>query len=487
MYTLMHITDLHRSEVAYISNDELLSCLSADFERFKRESPSISIPDAIVVTGDLIQGLPLGSSGYPTELARQYAVASQLMICLSDYFLEGDRSKVVIVPGNHDVDWNMAFQAMRRVEHDGGQIPKLLSIPSGPYRWSWDPLDLLQITNQSKYEERFKYFCEFYHQFYDGASLAFPVDPNRPWNLFELDDGRIAVCAFNSCINNDCFSHGGEIPADAIAQSHIEFLTIRRPYLLRMAIWHHDVQGAPRRSDYLDIESIKLMIDKGYRVGMHGHRHRADASPYSLYTSERHSMAVVGAGSLCGGPHELPTGVNRQYSIIEIFDTYTKARLHVREMLTPGIFSFGRLTALGGASYVDLEWSATPPDHLVNTGRSGGHVLAKVEHIEALIKAKGYSAAVELIEQDSGMPTHYRRTLLSEVLFKGQMWEKLAGHLGEPLNSQELTYSFRARIELKDWSGAETILRVARASKLISETTINELEGLLKAEKGISR
>jgi hypothetical protein len=156
-------------------------------------------------------------------------------------------------------------------------------------------------------------------------------------------------------------------------------------------------------------------------------------------------------------------------------------------MLTPGIFSCGRLTALGGASYVDLEWSATPPDPLVNTGRSGGHVLAKVEHIEALIKAKGYSAAVELIEQDSGIPTHYRRTLLSEVLFKGQMWEKLAGHLSEPLNSQELTYSIRARIELKDWSGAEKILRVARASKLMSETTINDLEGLLKAEKGISR
>ena len=486
MYTIMHISDLHRSEAAYISNDELLSCLSADYQRFQEESPSISIPNAIVVTGDLIQGLPLGSSDYPAELARQYDVALELMIGFAENFLDGDRSKLIIGLGNHDVDWNMAFQSMRRVEHDGGQIPKLLSIPDSCYRWSWDTLELLQITNQTMYKERFKYFCEFYKQFYDGVSLAFLVDPTRPWNLFELDDGRIAVCTFNSCVNNDCFSTIGEIPADAIAQSHMELLAIRRRYSLKMAIWHHDVQGPPRRSDYLDTDSIKLMIDKGYRIGMHGHRHRADASPYSVHASERHSMAVVGAGSLCAGPRELPTGVNRQYNIIEISDSYTKGRLHVREMFTTGILTRGRLTALGGASHVDLEWSITPPDSMVNTGRSGGHVLAKVERIETLIQAKDCPAAVLLIERDTDIPSDYRRKLMSEALFEGQMWEKLSEHLSKPLNSQELTYSLRARAEIKDWPVGEAILREAKAAGLIPIITISELEGWFRAEKGIS-
>ena len=118
MYTIMHISDLHRSEAAYISNDELLSCLSADYQRFQEESPSISIPNAIVVTGDLVQGLPLGSSDYPAKLARQYDVALELMIGFAENFLDGDRSRLIIGLGNHDVDWNMAFQSMRRVEHD---------------------------------------------------------------------------------------------------------------------------------------------------------------------------------------------------------------------------------------------------------------------------------------------------------------------------------------------------------------------------------
>lgn len=486
MYTIMHISDLHRSEAAYISNGELLSCLLADYQRFQEESPAISFPNAIIVTGDLIQGLPLGSSDYPAKLASQYDVALELMIGLVENFLDGDRSRLIIAPGNHDVDWNMAFQSMRRVEHNGKQVSKLLALPDSCYRWSWDTLELLQITNQTMYNERFTYFCEFYKEFYDGVSLAFVVDPTRAWNLFELDDGRIAVCTFNSCANNDCFNTIGEISADAIAQSHMELLAIRRGYSLRMAIWHHDVQGPPRRSDYVDADSIKLMIDKGYRIGMHGHRHRADASPLSVYASGRHSMSVVGAGSLCAGPNELPIGVNRQYNIIEIYDNYTTGRLHVREMFTSGIFTRGRLTALGGTSHVDLEWSTTPPAPMVNTGRSGGHVLAKVERIETLIKAKECSEAVSLIERDTDIPSDYRRKLMSEALFEGQMWEKLSQHLRKPLDSQELAYSLRAKAEIKDWPGGEAILREVTAAGLIPRITISEIEGWFRAEKGIS-
>lgn len=253
-----------------------------------------------------------------------------------------------------------------------------------------------------------------------------------------------------------------------------------------MAIWHHDVQGPPRRSDYLDNDSIKLMIDKGYRIALHGHRHRADASPYSVHTSEQYSMAVVGAGSLCAGPNELPTGVNRQYNIIEISDNYTGGRLHVREMFTPGIFTSGRLVAFGGASHVDLEWSITPPDSVVNVGRSGGHILSKVERIETLIKAKDCHTAVLLLGQDTDIPSDYRRRLLGEALFEGQLWEKLAEHLSPPQNSQELTYNLRARVELKDWSGGETTLTAAKASGLIPEATISELERWFRAEKGIA-
>ena len=36
-------------------------------------------------------------------------------------FLEGDRSRLIMVPGNHDVDWNTAFSALEPVQD--GAIP----------------------------------------------------------------------------------------------------------------------------------------------------------------------------------------------------------------------------------------------------------------------------------------------------------------------------------------------------------------------------
>ena len=62
MFTLLHISDLHRAVAEPFSNDEIMSSLLADMEqRYPTESPPIAKPDAIVVSGDLVQGLPLGN------------------------------------------------------------------------------------------------------------------------------------------------------------------------------------------------------------------------------------------------------------------------------------------------------------------------------------------------------------------------------------------------------------------------------------------
>src|SRR3954469_22590120 len=98
MLTLLHISDLHRSPRDPISNSELVSSLLADRESYPFEVPRIPQPDAIIVSGDLVQGLPLGAASYPAELERQYDTAFELLVTLADRFLGGDRSRVVIVP-----------------------------------------------------------------------------------------------------------------------------------------------------------------------------------------------------------------------------------------------------------------------------------------------------------------------------------------------------------------------------------------------------
>lgn len=53
---------------------------------------------------------------YPSALMAQYDEAADFLAKLTDEFLDGDRSRLVIVPGNHDVDWNKARAGMQTVE-----------------------------------------------------------------------------------------------------------------------------------------------------------------------------------------------------------------------------------------------------------------------------------------------------------------------------------------------------------------------------------
>ena len=486
MYRLMHISDLHRSKSNPISNDELISCLAADSQRLSHERPSVALPDAIIVSGDLVSGLPLQSSDYPKVLEEQYSIAFDLLQRLTDIFVKGDRSKVIIIPGNHDADWNMAFTAMSAIAQDKQDILELISQQNTPYRWSWKHTQLFHITDQARYEERFKYFCDLYYKFYDGSSLTFSIDPKRDWNLFELDEGRILECAFNSCVEADCFNSHAIIPSRTISQSHLE--TINHEYLLRISLWHHDIQGDPRRSDYIDSDTIQLMIDRGYRLGMHGHRHKADALPISLHiTPDDHRMAITSTGSLCADPSELPLGVTQQYNVVEIDDSYGKARIHVRDMRIPGIFGPGKLTALGGHSYADISWTPAPKNTLVNTGRGGGYSITLAEQIEILLKDGKYDDVVQHIEASGNRLGQYGKKLMYEALFKGEQWQRLKEKIFEPKDSDELTKLVVAIINLKDWPYGAKVLKAAKESGEYSNMLLTELNNRLLAEERMSK
>jgi hypothetical protein len=487
MFTVMHISDLHRSPSDPIGNDELLSCLIADRDRFSTESPQIRLPDAVIVTGDLVQGLGLGHSGYPLELQKQYEQALDFLIRLADTFTGGDRAKIVFIPGNHDVDWNLALSAMEKVDSSGQDVRGLLSRANTPYRWSWKELQLYRVSKAATYEKRFDYFCETYQTFYSPASMAFPLDPHRPWNLFQLDNGNVVLAAFNSCFNNDCFSYFGEIAPEGIAQTHLELLATRTTPRLKMAVWHHDIQGAPSRSDYMDADSVRLMVDKGFRLGLHGHRHRSNTFPYSLFTSQEHTMAVVSTGSLCAGPNDLPTGTGRQYNIIEIADNYMSARIHVREMNVPGVFSAGRLISLGGTSFTDVKWTGAPPAALVNTARSGGHALLIVEQVEQLIGIGAFADAIQLIDSSHGRLRHYGRQLLTKALFGSGDWGRLAAHLHDPQNSEEFVYRLKALVASRNWPEAEQAIQQAENDPRIARNAVSDIGKWLKEERGLGK
>lgn len=64
MYTILQISDLHRSRDEPVDNDTLVAALLGDRDRYIGETPIVPSPDAIVVSGDLIQGAPIGAPNW---------------------------------------------------------------------------------------------------------------------------------------------------------------------------------------------------------------------------------------------------------------------------------------------------------------------------------------------------------------------------------------------------------------------------------------
>ena len=455
-FSVLHISDLHRSPQDPISNEELISALVSDRDRYTREDPAIPAPEAIVVSGDIIRGVGLGAAGYEAALASQYEVAAAFLDELVRRFLGGDRSRVVIVPGNHDVDWNTAFAAMTPVEEKDipPNLEDALFRESSEFRWNWKTRTLYRITDPALYERRLAAFWQFFHSFYDGVPGLLKVQVGADANLFSLCDGRIGVAGFNSCHGNDCFERRGMVRKEAVARSHLELSDTGALFDLRMGVWHHSIDGPPHRTDYMDVDVVRGMIGRGFRVGLYGHQHRTQVAPHQVWLPDRERMAVVSAGSLCAGPRDLPTGTYRQYNILEIAPDFLSVRVHVREMSVANLFSRGTFPEFGGASVAELDWEPlrNPVGGRVNIGLRRRR--AAIEEAEGLFKTGLSASAVAVLRPLDLPPGSYERDLFLNAAVAAVDWPAVLAVTNPPRSIQELVQRVDACTRTDDFGGA---------------------------------
>ena len=443
-FSILHISDLHRSPADPISNEELLSALVGDRDRYVDEEPAVPAPEAIAVSGDLIQGVPLGADGYEATLAAQYEVAAAFLDELVRRFLDGDRSRVVIVPGNHDVDWNTALAAMTPVAEEDvpGDLERALFRDSSEFRWDWRTRRLYRISDPDLYERRLAAFWRFFDEFYGGVPGLLRVEAGADANLFSLNGGRIGVAAFNSCHGNDCFERRGMVRKEAVARSYLDLKDTGSVFDVRMAVWHHNIEGPPQRSDYMDVEIVRGMIGRGYRLGLYGHQHRAQATPHQVWLPDRERMAVVSAGSLCAGPGDLPTGTYRQYNVLEVTDN--RVRVHVRDMAVANLFVPAKLLEFGGRSYADLDWEP-PRDALGGTVDTNlRRRRALIEEAEALFKGDEAGQAVTSLQRLDLPPGSYERQLFLDAAVRAVDWAAVLSVTNPPRSIDELVQRVEA-------------------------------------------
>jgi hypothetical protein len=103
---------------------------------------------------------------------------------------DGDRSRVVLVPGNHDVDWNTARSSMELVPpgSEPADLATELARHGSPFRWCWKARAVYRVVDRVRYEARLDTFWDFFERFYSGISLPCGVSRSRGFNVFETTE-----------------------------------------------------------------------------------------------------------------------------------------------------------------------------------------------------------------------------------------------------------------------------------------------------------
>ena len=432
MFVVLQLSDLHRSAADPVGNAELVAALESDRARWPPEVGHG--PDIVVISGDLVQGVGLGATDSDEELEKQYADAGAFLAEVADRFLDSDRSRLVLVPGNHDVDWCTARSAMKVVDDDelervGGDVQWSTLDPASHYRWSWGERQLYRVVDPQKYKARHHRFLEFRRTFYAEVRPN-PIRLAPDLFFMEYPSLDVSVTGLSSWYGNDCYCRVGAFDPDMLAAARDAIAA--SPCGLHLAVWHHSTVGPPAETDYLDVRHVHRLIDYGFRIGLHGHHHRTDANVMTLKLPTSEELALVSAGSLAAGRRELPVGVHRQYSLLQIEPSECRLRVHVREAISDLIFAANSRTELGGQSYVDLTWSPTPPSRARTTA-----FVAAVDDAYQALAERNPGRAWEILRGLPELKGSARRLVIA-VLRELENWDEIVSTIGTPATQEEL-------------------------------------------------
>jgi 3',5'-cyclic AMP phosphodiesterase CpdA len=205
-------------------------------------------PDLVVVTGDLTE----------TGDAAQFETARLFLEGLADALSLG-RHRVLVVPGNHDID---------------------LKQPGARRLHNW--LDFV---------------AAFYGEASSPRTIHHACSLEKPWCVVGLEDLRVAVACLNSTIGEDGLpqhEYGGlgQAQIDEIRSGLLEYGARR---WLRLGIVHHNPVRAPvaDNSNIRDVSALVSHLGGHLNLVLHGHRHLS----HQDWIGDDSPLRVFGAGA----------------------------------------------------------------------------------------------------------------------------------------------------------------------------------------------
>lgn len=440
--TIMQLSDLHRKVSAFPSNKAFVSSIMSDVSRYSHGEVHVPEPNLMVICGDIVQGSSL-SGNFETsvkEIEQQYSEAIDVLNQLCAKLFNGDRDRIIMTPGNHDVSWPHSARSMQKLDKANYNLVELLKRPESNVRWDWMDFSFYQISDGALYRERLLPFAKFYTAFYNNQR-EYSLAPEEQYDIFKFPEHMTLLASFNSCFMNDHLNPTGRIHPESIASCYDYINQEEFDDWLKIAVWHHDTHGFPNRADFMDERAVQFLIDKGFQIGLHGHLHKEEIFEIKFSADQSIKMLVFGCGSLSASPQSIPLGVANQYSIIEVDATLTNLRCHVRKAVEQPpdipIWMPGNIRQNKDKSYIDVklekhitgEYRMPSKSTLLKGLVEAEDLTAKREYLPALAKLKAL---------DQKNP--FVRRLTVECLWQLDMDEELIDFIGEPISVVEFTY-----------------------------------------------
>lgn len=453
--SILHISDLHKDKTD--DYQHLLASVENDIDRCVK-TENIKKPDIIVVSGDIVKG----AEGINTddEIDNQYKESKFLLERLVDVFLSGDKRRIVIVPGNHDINREISKKSMSKIESledDARLLHKKLRDNSSMIRWNWNNLSFYQIDDYKNYNNRFKNFIKFYNDFYEDL-YEFSEDPKEQSCIYQIEDMKIAFVGFNSCCYLDHLNTSGCIHPTCLTRLDSKLKQLHERGFIIIGVWHHHITGFPNENNYLDKRILSAMIDRNINIGLHGHQHICGILNEFKNFMNEDSLFLISAGTIYGGQAELPYGAKRQYNIIEISMTdEINVTVHSREDQDFNIFSIPSWNkgCIGSnrKSYVKFKLPKLA-EYKVNVNVLVDEILKETEISGDLPKA-----CDKLIEL--GISNEIVRKFLLDFLSQLEDHEQIFSIFSQPQNIREAVALLNSAIEIDNIEKINNVLSVS--------------------------
>jgi small GTP-binding protein len=287
---ILHLSDLH------INNQNEALKYRTQLETDLIKELKVNRLEYLIVSGDI--------TNYSTP--EEYNAAFELIDRLVKRF-GLDSSRVVVVPGNHDLNWDRSKEAYSFVYKDDITKP----LEEGHYIQAGEEGVLLR--NEELYKQRFVNFgTKFYKRVYGGQE--YPLDYSEQAILYFKTEDELLFLGLNSCWEIDHkYQERSSINMNALSHTLEKLQDNKYDHWLKIAVWHYPVFGPNMMKN---VEFLELLAVHGFQICIHGHVHEA-AQGFYTYDPGR-SLHIIGAGTFGAPAKGQVPGIPLQYNLLTL-------------------------------------------------------------------------------------------------------------------------------------------------------------------------